>query len=86
LQCANPVALAQWCIAWAGQIGAVRAWYQSHLERLYDYATARAGDLDQLEQIARSHPSRERFLSELTLEPPDARGARQAAPVSTRII
>jgi DNA helicase-2/ATP-dependent DNA helicase PcrA len=36
-------------IAWAGQIGAVRAWYQPHLERFYDYATARAGDLEQLE-------------------------------------
>src|SRR6516165_10489727 len=33
-------------IAWAGQIGAVRAWYQPHLERLYDYPTARAGDLE----------------------------------------
>jgi DNA helicase-2/ATP-dependent DNA helicase PcrA len=63
-------------IAWAGQIGAVRSWYQPHLERLYDYPTARAGDLEQLEQIAMGHPSRERFLSELTLEPPDASGAR----------
>jgi DNA helicase II / ATP-dependent DNA helicase PcrA len=63
-------------IAWAGQIGAVRLWYQPHLERLYDYPTARAGDLEQLEQIAMGHPSRERFLSELTLEPPDASGAQ----------
>ena len=30
-------------------------WYQPHLERLYDYAGARAGDLDQLEQIAATH-------------------------------
>jgi DNA helicase-2/ATP-dependent DNA helicase PcrA len=54
---------------WAGQIGAVRAWYQPHLERLYDYAAARAGDLEQFEQIAIGHPSRESFLSELALEP-----------------
>ena len=67
-------------IAWAGQIGAVRAWYQPHLERLYDYATARAGDLEQLEQIAVGHPSRERFLSELTLEQPDASGAKAGRP------
>jgi DNA helicase II / ATP-dependent DNA helicase PcrA len=66
--------------AWAGQIGAVRAWYQPHLERLYDYPTARAGDLEQLEQIAMSQPSRERFLSELTLEPPDRSGAEAGRP------
>jgi DNA helicase-2/ATP-dependent DNA helicase PcrA len=67
-------------IAWAGQIGAVRLWYQPHLERLYDYAAARAGDLEQLEQIAIGHRSREHFLSELTLEPPDASGANAGSP------
>jgi DNA helicase II / ATP-dependent DNA helicase PcrA len=60
---------------WGGQVGAVRAWYQPHLERLYDYATMRVGDLEQLEQIAIGHLNRERFLSELTLEPPNASGA-----------
>ena len=58
----------------------MRAWYQPLLERLYDYATARAGDLEQLEQIAMGHPTRERFLSELTLEPPDASGANAGRP------
>jgi DNA helicase-2/ATP-dependent DNA helicase PcrA len=67
-------------IAWAGQIGAVRLWYEPHLERLYDYPTARAGDLEQLEQIAIGHRSRERFLAELTLEPPDATGANAGRP------
>lgn len=66
--------------AWAGQIGPVRTWYQPHLERLYDYAPSRAGDLDQLEQIAVSYPSRERFLSEVTLDPPDASGADAGRP------
>ena len=55
--------------AWAGQVGLVRTRYQPHLERLYDYAPSRAGDLDQLEQIAMAHPSRERFLSELEARP-----------------
>ena len=32
----------------------------------------RAADLLQLEQIASGYPSRERFLTELTLDPPDA--------------
>jgi DNA helicase-2/ATP-dependent DNA helicase PcrA len=66
--------------AWAGQLGLVRAWYQPHLERLYDYAPSRAGDLDQLEQIAMGYPNRERFLSEVTLDPPDASGADAGRP------
>jgi DNA helicase-2/ATP-dependent DNA helicase PcrA len=66
--------------AWAGQIGLVRAWYQPHLERLYDYAPSRAADLDQLEQIAVGYPSRERFLAEVTLDPPDASGADAGRP------
>ncbi len=66
--------------AWARQLGLVRAWYQPHLERLYDYAPSRAGDLDQLEQIAMGYPNRERFLSEVTLDPPDASGADAGRP------
>ena len=67
--------------AWQGQIGLVRDWYQPLLDRLYDYPAARAGDLDQLEQIAFGYTSRERFLTELTLDPPDARGAEAGPPL-----
>jgi DNA helicase-2/ATP-dependent DNA helicase PcrA len=66
--------------AWPGQLGAVRQWYQPHLERLYDAAQARAGDLEQLEQIATAYPSRERFLTELTLDPPSATGDDAGVP------
>ena len=65
---------------WAGQVGLVRQWYQPHLERLYDYAGARGGDLDQLEQIAAAHRSRERFLTDLTLDPPEASGVEAGKP------
>ena len=65
---------------WSGQIGLVREWYQPQLERLYDYAAARAGDLDQLEQIAVGYVTRERFLTELTLDPPAASGAEAGRP------
>ncbi len=65
---------------WPGQVGAVRAWYQPHLQRLYDAALTRAGDLEQLEQIASAYPSRERFLSELTLNPPSASGDEAGVP------
>ena len=39
-----------------------------------------AGDLEQLEQLAARCPSRERFLSDLTLDPPRPRARRRAAP------
>jgi DNA helicase-2/ATP-dependent DNA helicase PcrA len=55
---------------WAGQVGTAREWYKPQLERIYDAAFSRAGDLEQLEVLATSHASRERFLTELTLDPP----------------
>jgi DNA helicase II / ATP-dependent DNA helicase PcrA len=66
---------------WNGQMGRVRGWYQPHLERLYDAARARASDLDQLEQIAAQYASRESFLSELTLDPPEASGDEAGPPL-----
>jgi DNA helicase-2/ATP-dependent DNA helicase PcrA len=67
--------------AWLAQLGLVRRWYQPHLERIYDHAQVRAQDLDQLEQIAAHYPSRERFLSELTLDPPQATGDQAGPPL-----
>lgn len=55
---------------WAGQMQRVRQWYEPHLQRLYDAAHVRAGDIDQLEKIALQYESRERFITELTLDPP----------------
>ena len=40
----------------------------------------RAADLDALEQIAAGYPSRERFLTELTLDPPQASGDLAGPP------
>jgi DNA helicase-2/ATP-dependent DNA helicase PcrA len=65
---------------WAAQMGLVRRWYQPHLERLYDDARIRLGDLEQLEQLAAAAPTRERFLSDLTLDPPQATGAEAGPP------
>jgi DNA helicase II / ATP-dependent DNA helicase PcrA len=58
--------------AWAGQLRQVRDWYQPQMERLFEQSHARVGDLDQLEQLAQQFPSRERFITELTLDPPNA--------------
>jgi DNA helicase-2/ATP-dependent DNA helicase PcrA len=66
-------------VPWAAQLGLVRRWYEPHLGRIYDHAHVRSQDLDQLEQIALHYPSRERFLSELTLDPPSA-SSDQAGP------
>jgi DNA helicase-2/ATP-dependent DNA helicase PcrA len=57
---------------WEGQIGLVRRWYEPQLMRIHDAGAARSGDLEQLERIALQFASRERFLSELTLDPPNA--------------
>ena len=58
--------------AWEGQVGLARQWYEPHLARLYEESSARGGDLEQLERIALQFASREQFLSELTLDPPQA--------------
>ena len=66
---------------WQGQVAAVRLWYQPQLARLYDAAHVRAGDLDQLERIAARYVSRERFLTELTLDPPGVTGNEAGEPL-----
>ena len=67
--------------AWDGQVGRVRHWYEPQLARLYDAAEARAGDLEQLERIATQFPTRERFLTELALDPPQATGDWSGPPL-----
>jgi DNA helicase-2/ATP-dependent DNA helicase PcrA len=58
----------------------VREWYEPHLERLYDAAQVRAGDLLQLERIATSFHSRESFLTEMALDPPSATSDLSGTP------
>jgi len=60
--------------SWQSQLGEARRWYQPHLERLYESLETREADLEQLEQISGRYPTRERFLTELTLDPPSAAG------------
>jgi DNA helicase II / ATP-dependent DNA helicase PcrA len=79
--CALMVRLADPGTAWAGQLQLVRGLYDPLLANLYDAAHVRAGDIEQLEQIAGEYPSRERFLTELTLDPPEASGDRAGPPL-----
>ncbi len=66
---------------WAGQMTRLRQWYEPHLERLYESAHVRRGDLEQLELLAAQSPSRERFVTELTLDPPQATGDEAGPPL-----
>ncbi len=66
---------------WPAEIERVIGWYRPHLERLHEDAGVRSADLRQLEQIAAGYPSRERFLTEVTLDPPEAISDRAGAPL-----
>ncbi len=66
---------------WPAELFAARVWYEPHLERLHEDAATRKLDLVQLEQIAATYPSREKFLTELTLDPPDATSAEAGVPL-----
>jgi DNA helicase-2/ATP-dependent DNA helicase PcrA len=66
---------------WPGEVGLARHWYEPHLVRIHEDADTRKADLIQLEQIAGGYPSRERFLTELTLDPPDATSDQAGVPL-----
>jgi DNA helicase-2/ATP-dependent DNA helicase PcrA len=66
---------------WQAQLTLARRWYQPHLERIYDSIDTREADLEQLELISGRYPTRERFLTELTLDPPSATGDRAGDPM-----
>jgi DNA helicase-2/ATP-dependent DNA helicase PcrA len=67
--------------AWQTQLTQLRRWYQPQLERLYDSIETREADLEQLEQISGRYPTRERFLTELTLDPAAASGDQAGDPL-----
>jgi DNA helicase-2/ATP-dependent DNA helicase PcrA len=65
---------------WIGQLGRLRKWYEPHLERIYDAAHVRAADVEQLERLAGQFTSREQFITELTLDPPNVSGDLSGPP------
>jgi DNA helicase II / ATP-dependent DNA helicase PcrA len=68
-------------VGWPAEIGCARLWYTPHLERMHEESAVRLADLLQLEQIAAGYPSRTRFLTELTLDPPDATSDQAGVPL-----
>jgi DNA helicase-2/ATP-dependent DNA helicase PcrA len=65
---------------WPDDLQRAIAWYQPHLERLHGDARVRMADLQQLQQIALRHGSRERFVTELTIDPPQASSDEAGVP------
>ena len=55
---------------WIGQLSRLRKWYEPQLARIYDAARVRMGDIEQLERLAGQYATREQFITELTLDPP----------------
>jgi DNA helicase-2/ATP-dependent DNA helicase PcrA len=56
----------------ASQIERIRHFYEAVFNRKYDSPASRLRDLEQLEQIAASYPTRAHLLTELTLDPPSS--------------
>ncbi|TDN69002.1 DNA helicase-2/ATP-dependent DNA helicase PcrA [Paraburkholderia sp. BL10I2N1] len=67
--------------AWPAEFELIRRWYEPHLERNHEDAAIRHGDVLQMESIAGTYASRERFLTELTLDPPDATSDESGVPL-----
>ncbi|SFE90868.1 ATP-dependent helicase [Roseivivax sediminis] len=66
---------------WPAALDKARDWYDPHLARLHEDSEARRGDLDQLAQIAGGYASAEKFLTDLTLDPPDATSDQAGVPL-----
>jgi DNA helicase-2/ATP-dependent DNA helicase PcrA len=66
---------------WPAPLEQAARWYEEQMDRLFDDAVVRLADIQQLARIAATYPSQERFLTELTLDPPDATSDESGAPL-----
>ena len=66
--------------AWPADLERAVAWYDEQIERLHDEVPVRRKDLEQLVRIAATYPTRERFLTDLALDPPDATSGESGVP------
>ncbi len=69
------------CPAWPVDFELVCRWYEAQMPRLYDDFALRVLDIQQLARIAATSPSRQRFLTELTLDPPSATSGEAGMPL-----
>jgi DNA helicase-2/ATP-dependent DNA helicase PcrA len=66
---------------WPADLERAKGWYLPQLERLHDDAQVRKLDIEQLVRMATGHASRERFLTELTLDPPEVTSDQSGPPL-----
>lgn len=71
---------AELCETPAAQIALVRTWLDARVQRHHRNAEARRADLDRLEAAASMALSLERFLTDLTLDPPSSTGDLAGPP------
>src|SRR4029077_3843420 len=68
-------------VGWPAEFDLACRWYLPHLQRRYEDAGMREADLLQLAQIASTYSNRQRFLTELTLDPPSATSGEAGPPL-----
>lgn len=68
-------------LAWPADMELAKAWYLPQLERMHDDAQVRKLDIEQLARLAGGYGSRERFLTELTLDPPEVTSDQSGPPL-----
>ncbi len=66
---------------WPADFELACRWYEAQMPRLYDDFALRVLDIQQLSRIAATSPSRQRFLTELTLDPPSATSGEAGMPL-----
>jgi DNA helicase-2/ATP-dependent DNA helicase PcrA len=66
---------------WPAAFEAVCGWYEGELERLHEDAPQRLLDIQQLARMAATYPDMERFLTDLTLDPPEATSGEAGVPL-----
>ena len=71
---------AQGASGWPGEMTTLQRWLVPQLARRHDDVASREADLSQLGRLAAGHATRERFLTELTLDPPAATSDESGTP------
>src|SRR3954469_7492102 len=68
-------------LAWPADMELAKTWYLPQLERLHEEPQVRKLDVEQLARLAAGYGSRERFLTELTLDPPEVTSDQSGPPL-----
>lgn len=68
-------------LGWPAELERACTWYEPMLASLHEEVETRRTDLLTLQQIAGGYASREHFLTELTLDPPDATSDQAGVPL-----